>query len=204
MNKIASLRKAKGISQKEFGRILCVAQNTISNWENGNREPDRDMYLKIADFFGVSVDYLLGRDGATDRAPKIKRTIPVLGTVPAGVPIEAIEDVLDYEDLSPEEADDSYEYFGLRIRGRSMMPEYLDGDTIIVRRQETAETGDDAVVMVNGDDATFKRIQRNAAGVTLVPLNTAEFTPVFYTNAEIESLPVRVLGVCVELRRKKK
>lgn len=200
INRLRQARLEKGYSQKALAEQLHISQQAYAKYETGASSPNPEMLGQIAALLNVSTDALLG----VAQPAKIKRTIPVLGTVPAGVPIEAIEDVLDYEDLSPEEANDSYEYFGLRIRGRSMMPEYLDGDTIIVRRQETAETGDDAVVMVNGDDATFKRIQRNAAGVTLVPLNTAEFTPVFYTNAEIESLPVRILGVCVELRRKKK
>ena len=202
MNRIKSLRQKKGFSQQELAKLLFVNQTAVSQWERGVTNPSTDTAIALASLFDVSVDYLLGRN--VDVPLRIKRTVPVLGTIPAGVPVEAIEDILDYEDLSPEEANDGHEYFGLRIRGRSMMPEYLDGDTIIVRRQDTAETGDDAVVMVNGDDATFKRIQRSLGGVTLVPLNTAEFTPAFYTNAEIESLPVRILGVCVELRRKKK
>ena len=202
MNRIKSLRQKKGLSQQELAKLLFVNQTAVSQWERGVTNPSTDTAIALASLFDVSVDYLLGRN--VDVPLRIKRTVPVLGTIPAGVPVEAIEDILDYEDLSPEEANDSHEYFGLRIRGRSMMPEYLDGDTIIVRRQDTAETGDDAVVMVNGDDATFKRIQRSLGGVTLVPLNTAEFTPAFYTNAEIESLPVRILGICVELRRKKK
>lgn len=202
MNRIKSLRQKKGLSQQELAKLLFVNQTAVSQWERGVTNPSTDTAIALASLFDVSVDYLLGRN--VDVPLRIKRTVPVLGTIPAGVPVEAIEDILDYEDLSPEEANDSHEYFGLRIRGRSMMPEYLDGDTIIVRRQDTAETGDDAVVMVNGDDATFKRIQCSLGGVTLVPLNAAEFTPAFYTNAEIESLPVRILGVCVELRRKKK
>ncbi len=202
MNRIKSLRQKKGLSQQELAKLLFVNQTAVSQWERGVTNPSTDTAIALASLFDVSVDYLLGRN--VDVPLRIKRTVPVLGTIPAGVPVEAIEDILDYEDLSPEEANDSHEYFGLRIRGRSMMPEYLDGDTIIVRRQDTAETGDDAVVMVNGDDATFKRIQRSLGGVTLVPLNTAEFTPAFYANAEVESLPVRILGVCVELRRKKK
>ena len=202
MNRIKSLRQKKGLSQQELAKLLFVNQTAVSQWERGVTNPSTDTAIALASLFDVSVDYLLGRN--VDVPLRIKRTVPVLGTIPAGVPVEAIEDILDYEDLSPEEANDGHEYFGLRIHGRSMMPEYLDGDTIIVRRQDTAETGDDAVVMVNGDDATFKRIQRSLGGVTLVPLNTAEFTPAFYTNAEIESLPVRILGICVELRRKKK
>ena len=200
MNRIAALRKSRGLSQKEFGRALNVAQNTVSNWENGNREPDREMYLRIAEFFGVSVSDVFGE---SIKAPKTKKSIPVLGQIPAGIPIEAIEDVLDYEDLGEREANDGFEYFGLRVKGTSMYPEYLDGDTIIVRRQETAETGDDAVVMVNGNDATFKRIKRSADGIILMPVNTTDFEPTFYSNHQIETLPLRILGICVELRRKK-
>ena len=189
------------MTQKSVAEALNIARNTYNQYETGKRAPDIETLCRIASFFGVSVDCLVGHVEEARRA--IKRTIPVLGTIPAGVPMEAIEDIIDYEDLSPEEANDSHEYFGLKIRGRSMMPEYLDGDTIIVRRQETARTGEDVVVMVNGDDATFKRLQRTSDGITLIPLNTAEYSPVFYTNSQIEALPVRVLGVCVELRRKK-
>lgn len=199
-NRLRQARLEKGYSQKALAEQLHISQQAYAKYETGTSSPNPEMLGQIAALLSVSTDALLGIAQRT----QTKRTVPVLGTIPAGVPMEAIEDILDYEDLSPEEANDGHEYFGLRIRGRSMMPEYLDGDTIIVRRQDAAETGDDAVVMVNGDDATFKRIQRSLGGVTLVPLNTAEFTPAFYTNAEIESLPVRILGVCVELRRKKK
>lgn len=199
-NRLRQARLEKGYSQKALAEQLHISQQAYAKYETGTSSPNPEMLGQIAALLSVSTDALLGIAQRT----QTKRTVPVLGTIPAGVPVEAIEDILDYEDLSPEEANDGHEYFGLRIRGRSMMPEYLDGDTIIVRRQDAAETGDDAVVMVNGDDATFKRIQRSLGGVTLVPLNAAEFTPAFYTNAEIESLPVRILGVCVELRRKKK
>lgn len=199
--RLKQLRIANGLTQKSVAEALSIARNTYNQYETGKRAPDIETLCRIASFFGVSVDYLVGHDEEMGKLPK--RTIPVLGTIPAGVPMEAIEDIIDYEDLSPEEANDSHEYFGLKIRGRSMMPEYLDGDTIIVRRQETARTGEDVVVMVNGDDATFKRLQISKDGITLIPLNTAEYSPVFYTNSQIEALPVRVLGVCVELRRKK-
>lgn len=199
--RLKQLRIANGLTQKSVAEALSIARNTYNQYETGKRAPDIETLCRIASFFGVSVDYLVGHDEETGKLPK--RTIPVLGTIPAGVPMEAIEDIIDYEDLSPEEANDSHEYFGLKIRGRSMMPEYLDGDTIIVRKQDTAQTGDDAVVLVNGDDATFKRLQISKDGITLIPLNTAEYSPVFYTNSQIEALPVRVLGVCVELRRKK-
>lgn len=197
------LRTEKGLSQQQLATKLNVSRSTVAMWEAGSSEPSMQMIREIARILGVSISAIFG-ESADAFSPKTKKSIPVLGQIPAGIPIEAIEDVLDYEDLSEREANDGFEYFGLRIKGNSMYPEYLDGDTIIVRRQDTADTGDDAVVMVNGNDATFKRIKRSADGIILMPINTTDFEPTFYSNALIKSLPLRVLGICVELRRKKK
>ena len=147
MNRIKHLRQQKGWSQEQMAEMLGITRTAVGKYETGKNGPSSEVLKTMAGLFDVSVDYILGLD--TKTANRIKRTIPVLGTIPAGVPMEAIEDIIDYEDLSPEEAADSHEYFGLKIRGRSMMPEYLDGDTIIVRRQETARTGEDVVVMVS-------------------------------------------------------
>ena len=84
-----------------------------------------------------------------------------------------------------------------------MEPEYRDGDTIIVQQQERCNSGDDCAVMVNGDDATFKRVRLHENGLTLQPLNT-KYDPRYFTASEVESLPVRILGVVVEIRRKVK
>ena len=65
MRVLRDLRKAKGISLKEFGKIIGVAESTVSLYENGKRQPDYDTLSKIADFFGVSTDYLLGRETKT-------------------------------------------------------------------------------------------------------------------------------------------
>lgn len=198
-------RTAKGISQNQLAKKAGISQAGLSAIENTTKSPNIDTLNRIANALGIPITALLGDPQiGTSRHPKTKKTIPVLGQIPAGIPIEAIEDVLDYEDLSEQEAADDFEYFGLRIKGNSMYPEYQDGDTIIVRRQDTAETGADAVVMVNGYDATFKRIKRSADGIILMPINTTEFEPTFYSNAQIESLPLRILGICVELRRKKR
>ena len=152
---------------------------------------------RLAELFGVSVDYLLGK---TDVPSSSYIRVPVLGRVAAGIPIDAIEDVIDWEDISTAAAGDG-EYFGLQIKGHSMEPKISDGDVVIVRRQPDVDSGDIAVVLVNGDDATVKRIKKSPQGVTLIPSNPA-YDPMYYTNAEIESLPVQILGRVVELRAK--
>lgn len=127
----------------------------------------------------------------------------VYGTIPAGTPIECIENIIDTEEISVDMLKGGKEYFGLRVKGNSMEPEYLDGDTLILLKQDDCENGDDCVVMVNGQDGTFKRVFKNENGIILQPLNSA-YNPVPYTNKEIEELPVRILGVVEEIRRKKK
>ncbi len=203
MNRIAELRKTANISQAKLGKIIGVAQNTVCNWENGNREPDQVSLNKIADYFNVSVDYLLGRQATMDSpTPSVpgSKWIPVLRAVAAGVPLEAIEDIEDYEEISPEMAA-SGDYFALRIKGDSMEPRIHTGDVVIVRRQCNCETGDMAVVLVNGDEATVKRIKKRPEGLMLIPNNPA-YEPMFYSAEEVQKLPVQILGKVVELRAK--
>ena len=126
--------------------------------------------------------------------------IPVLGTVTAGIPISAVENILDYEEI-PQSWKTQGDFFGLKIKGDSMYPEINDGDTVIVRQQSTANNGDTIIALINGDDATCKRYERTKTGLMLIP-NNSSYTPIFYTNEEIDSLPVTVIGKVVELRRK--
>ena len=157
MNKIKEQRVQLRLSQAELAKRVGVSRSTIAMWETGGSQPDNDALRRIADILGVSTDYLLGRTDYSDiPAPTTKgKWIPVLGNVQAGIPIEAIEDIIGYEEISNEMAQ-SGDYFALRIRGDSMEPRMHEGDVVIVRKQDDAETGDVCVVMVNGDDATVK------------------------------------------------
>lgn len=210
MPRLSELRKQKGLKQGDLAAFLGVAQSTLSGWENGKFEIDDKNKIKLADFFGVSVDYLLGREvsanspwneNGIDMAPRKKGIkIPVLGRVVAGVPVEAVQDVIDYEEIDEEMAKTG-EFFALQIKGDSMEPRIKSGDVVIVRKQDIVDSGDIAIVMVNGDDATCKKFVKHKNGVSLVSMNPA-YTPMFYTMDEVESLPVRVLGRVMELRAK--
>ena len=127
--------------------------------------------------------------------------IPVLGSIPAGVPIEAIQDIIEYEEISQEMASHG-SYFALKVNGDSMLPTIKSGDTVIIRQQEDAESGKICVVMINGYDATLKEIKKDPNGVWILPHNpNSEFKPTFYSNMEVENLPIRILGIAVEIRR---
>lgn len=197
MNNLKAARKAKGLTQTEVAQAIGLTQNGYSYWENGKAKIDRDQLIKLAALFEVSIDYLLGN---TEVPASNGVRIPVLGDVAAGIPIEAITDIADYEEIDAALARTG-EFFGLRIRGSSMEPRMCDGDVVIVRQQKTADTGDTVVVLVNGDSATVKKIKYGQDGITLLPTNPA-YDPLFYSAAEVESLPVRVIGRVVELRAK--
>lgn len=197
MERLKTLRVEKGLYQKDIASFLGVDRTTYVKYERGDSEPSFEIISKLANFFEVSIDYLLGNDRPSHKGIKI----PVLGSIPAGVPIEAIEDILDWEEIPESWTAGGKEYFCLKIKGNSMYPKYLDGDTVIFLRAATCDSGQDAAVMVNGDNATFKKVIKRADGVMLQPINVTEFEPLFYSNEEIETLPVCVIGVAKEIRR---
>ena len=126
--------------------------------------------------------------------------MPVLGRVQAGIPVEAIEEVLDWEELDGAYAGKD-EYFGLRIRGDSMEPRICEGDVVIVRCQDYAESGDIVIALIGGSDATIKKIKYSPEGILLIPFNPG-YEPMFYSKREVAELPVTIIGRVVELRGK--
>ena len=195
--RIFEARKKRKISRKEIANFLQVHETTIKRYEDGDtKKLPTDKLEKIAKYLNTSIDNLMGWEVESSQGIQI----PVLGTVTAGIPISAVENILDYEEI-PQSWKTQGDFFGLKIKGDSMYPEINDGDTVIVRQQSTANNGDTIIALINGDDATCKRYERTKTGLMLIP-NNSSYTPIFYTNEEIESLPVTVIGKVVELRRK--
>ena len=199
--RLKELREQLGFSQARFARAIGVSQSTVGMWESGKNTPTFSTLESLANYFGVTVDYLLGRDDnlyPTSSPKGIK--IPVLGRVAAGIPITAVEDILDYEEIE-ESLAKTGEFYGLQIKGTSMEPRMKEGDVVIVRRQDDVESGEIAIVLVNGDDATCKRVVKHENGLSLISLNPV-FPPRFYTDDEVRKLPVQIIGRVVELRAK--
>ncbi len=202
--KIRKLRKENGwrqdqladILNKEFG--LKIDRVMISKWETGYQTPVLYTISCLAKVFDVSIDFLNG-DGIIKHNKK-SISIPVLGYVRAGVPIEAVEDILDYEEISQDMASKG-EHFALSIKGDSMEPKISEGDVVIVRKQNIVENGELAVVLVNGNDATVKKFYMNDNGVTLISTNPS-YEPFYYSKEQVDSLPVQIIGKVVELRAK--
>lgn len=185
-------------SQTDLAKYIGVTNGTITNYVNGTNMPRMDRIDKICEFLLIKRSDLLENHDNNTRPRGVK--IGVLGRVPAGVPIEAIEEFIDYEEI-PEEMAKNGEYFGLRIQGDSMYPRILDGDVVIVRKQSYADNRDIVIVLINGDDGTCKQYYRFDDHIELKPFNPM-YKPLVFTKEEVDRLPVQILGKVVELRGK--
>lgn len=203
--KIRDLRKNNHWSQEKLSNLLNqefglkTDRAMISKWEIGYQTPVMYTISCLAKIFNVSIDYLNG--GADIKQSTSKGvSIPVLGYVRAGIPIEAVEEILGYEEISREMANTG-EFFSLSIKGDSMEPKISEGDVVIVRKQEVVENGELAVVLVDGKDAMVKKFYKTENGVALISTNPA-YDPFTYSKQEVDCLPVRIIGKVVELRAK--
>lgn len=207
---LKKIREAKKISLRQVDYQKGITYSHLSMIENGTRKVTPSILKKLAEMYNLDYIDLYEKAGYIDLAESEKiscnsssAVVFIYGTIPAGVPMECIEDILDTEEIPADMLKGGKQFFGLRVKGDSMFPDYLDGDTLIIEKTEDCESGDDCVVMVNGNDGTFKRVFKNETGIILQPLNPT-YAPMVYSNEQILSLPVKVLGVVVELRRKKK
>lgn len=197
-NNLKKYLKINNISRNQLSESLGISYSTISDWINGKAYPRIDKIEMMANYFGINKSDLV-EEHFTEQPPQGLQ-IPVLGTVAAGIPISAVEDILDYEEV-PQSWENQGEFFGLRIKGDSMKPDINDGDTVIVRQQSTANNGDVVIALVNGDDATCKKFEKLDNGIMLIS-NNSEYSPMYFSNEEVLTKPVVIIGRVVELRRK--
>ena len=184
---ISEISRKSGISRPFIYKILNKETPTVSI----------DTVSAICSALNINTDYIYS--STPEKKTSVK--IPVLGVIPAGIPIEAIEGVLDYEEISEDMARRG-NYFALKVKGDSMLPTIKDGDIVIVKQQDDADSGQICVVMINGYDATLKEVKKDTQGVWVLPHNpNGDFKPSFFSNEEIVSLPIRIIGVAVEIRR---
>ena len=200
MNKLKQIRTDRKMTQAQVAKLLGIEQQSYARYESVSIDTISITTLKaLANIYGVDLNYFFNdKENKTEKKYGFK--IPVLGTIPAGIPIEAIEEILDYEEI-PLEMAHTGKFFGLKVKGDSMSPRIENGDVVIVKKQEDCETGDICVVMVNGYEATLKQVKKDYDGIMLVPFNK-EYPQKFYSNKEIQELPVRIIGKVVELRGK--
>lgn len=193
--RIANLREEYGWKQYELAQKMDLNPAALNKIENGKRSIKEEEISKVAQIFGISTDTLLGVN-----TPRPGNRIPILGTVVAGQPAYAAENIVGWEEVTDKMSMQG-KLFALKVKGSSMEPEFKEGDIVIVREQPDIESGDIAVVLINGDEATLKKMKKDPNGLFLYAFNQAVYEPHFYSNNDIETLPVRIVGRVIENRR---
>jgi repressor LexA len=196
---IYNKRKALNLTLEEVGKYVGVGKSTVRKWETGDIENmKRDKISLICEILQLDPLIFVSGSSSTNHIKGVK--IPLLGRVVAGVPMEAIENIEGYEEITPTLAAKG-SYFALRVAGKSMEPFFLENDIVIVRKTKSIESGAIAIVLVNGCDATVKKVKIQDDGVTLIGFNTSVYEPHFYNSNEVKSLPVEIIGEVVESKR---
>ena len=202
-NFIKNRRKELGITLEDIGNYVGVSKGTVQRWETGGiSNMRRDRIKKLSEILKISPDMLLGdaeekQTEENSTAATVK--IPVIGTVAAGVPVTAQEDITGWEEVPAEWVKNST-MFALKLKGDSMEPRMAEGDIVIVKQQSDVESGEIAIVMVDGE-ATCKKVVKHSDGVVLVS-NNPKYSPMFFTLKDIEEKNITVLGRVTELRVK--
>lgn len=203
LKKALEYRNMKPIELSEKTKI---PKSAISQYMSGYAKPKQDRIDIISEALNISPAWLLGYDTniSKDTNPisdKKGVRINVVGSVPAGVPVEAITDIIDWEEIPQEWTRGGKEYIGLKVKGDSMYPKYIENDTIIVLITPDCDSGQDCVVFVNGYDATLKKVRKNENGsITLIPFNR-EYPEKTYGKGAINE-DITIFGKVVEIRRK--
>ena len=220
-DKIKQLCKEKSVTVTGTEKELGFSRGSLCKIDKN--KPSSEKLQKLADYFGVQLEYLTGASEFKTKKEMLQHfdnksnldvikgqmidvqenttRIKVLGKVAAGVPRYMQDEyVIGYEDVSNDMIKDDT-VFGLEINGDSMSPRILKGDIVIVREQNDAESGDVVIVTINGDEATCKRLMKYADGISLISFNPA-YEPMTFSNKEIEEKPVRIIGKVIENRSK--
>lgn len=199
MNRIKLLREELNMTQQELADKLDGAKSTVAMYEKGDRKPSMEVLLKLSEIFDCSIDYILGKsDNRNSDIPVSK--IPILGTVKAGYDWLAEENIVDYITLK-ENIPNVGEYYALRITGDSMLPLLAEGDLVIVHDQDDVESGQTAVVLINGEEATVKKVVKTNDGIELHAMNP--YYPVKkFTFEDMQKIPVKIIGRVKEAKIK--
>lgn len=195
--KLKKLRKDKKITQEELAKIINVERSSIGKYESSNTIPSNDTLIKIATYFNVSIDYLLGKTETPNNTPAniypiSKKKFPLLGEIACGKPIFASEDRESYIMAGTDINAD----FCLIAVGDSMTgARILDGDIVFIKKTPMVNNGEIAAVII-GEEATLKRVYYNREqGKLILQAENPKYEPLVYIGEELNE--IRIIGRAV-------
>ena len=201
---LSDRRKALGLTMKQVAELVGVSEATISRWESGQiANMKRDKISAYAKALRVKPAFIMtgetGEDLPKSAIPYNEtRYAPILGSIPAGLPVLAVEDIQGYASIPYRDDED---YFFLRVSGESMSGAGIHtGDLVLIRHQPCAEDGQIVAARVNGDEATLKRYKRQGDMIMLLPENP-DYEPRIVPISDFEAGHAQIIGVALEIRR---
>ena len=204
-SRFQQLLKLHGATVYQVSKATGIAASTFSDWKNGRSTPKADKLARIAEFFSISLDELIGTPGgmrdaeSSYRSVRARKMVPVIGVIRAGSPIVTNETLLGMEFADVEDVED---YFYLEVCGDSMKDcGIVNGTYVLFRKQQYAENGDIVACLVDGESATVKRFEKKNHRIILSPEND-EYEPIILLPEDFETGRSRILGVAVEAKTK--
>lgn len=191
--------KLNNKTRSDVCRDLDIPYSTFTDWCNANIYPRIDKIQLLANYFSIQKADLVESKVKFDKLGNPVVTIPILGTVKAGYDYLAQENWIGAVDVDKKLADGN-ELFALKVHGDSMSPILIEDDIVIIKKQDDFENGDIVVAIVNGDEATIKKGKKNENSILLQPLNPS-YEPLIFTYDEMESIPVKIIGIVKQLKR---
>lgn len=205
LTRILKLIDENNTDQKDLATALGLKKQSISEWKAGRTKSYKKYIGQIADYFGVTTDYLLGNSPVRHGGMEIQSVnddryipIPVIGVVAAGYQALADTNIIGYELVSADMLNDGFEYAWLKVKGDSMYPLIMDGDLVLVCLQNEIDSGDLAVVIVDEEDGVIKRVNYSTNKVTLISENAEKYPPRVFEKADISRL--RIWGKAIDLK----
>lgn len=206
-------RDIKDLSLREVDKLTGISYTHLNMIENGKRNVTPALLRTLANLYGLDYLDLYEKAGYIDLVNDEKRNkykidelgnpvkeVPLLGIVKAGYDYLAQENWIGTVDVDASLVKDGSEYFALKVHGDSMSPVLVENDIVIVKKQDDFETGDIVVAIINGDEATIKKGKKTDNSILLQPLNN-NYEPLIFTNDEMKTIPVKIIGVVKQLKR---
>lgn len=205
-NRLSKAIDIRNIKPIELSEKTGIDKSKISSYMSGRYKAKQDGIHILSKVLNVDPAWLMGYDVPmsnnikTDELGNPVSIIPLIGTVKAGYDYMAQENWEGTINIEKSLVGDGSDYFALKVKGDSMAPVFIEGDIVVIKKQNDCETNEIAIVIVNGNEGTIKKVRKTDSGIILQPLNPA-YTPMMYSNDEIKSIPITIAGVVKQLKR---
>lgn len=210
---LKNARNIKGLSLREVNKLTNISYSHLNMIENGKRNVTPALLKNLANLYNLDYIDLYEKAGyidliedeklnkyKSDEFGNLVTSIPLLGTVKAGYDYLAQENWEGTVEVETSLVGNGKDFIALKVKGDSMSPVLIEDDIVIIKKQEDFESGDIVVALINGDEATIKKGRKSDNSIVLQPLNP-NYEPLIFTNEEMKSIPVKIIGIVKQLKR---